>query len=83
MLHSSNTIHKSATQVAMRTGWTAPDPRLGAMIQLLGGKDRDLVDLLAIGEGLAGKGLPAEKTPPAFLQIEPARAFGNEDVLRN
>jgi hypothetical protein len=38
-------------------------------------------NLISIGKTLAREGIAAEQAPPAFLQIEPARALGNEDVL--
>jgi len=65
----------------MQTWRTSPDPRLLALIEFVGGNDRHLVDLVAIGEGLAGERLPPKETPPAFLQIEPAGTFGNKDLV--
>ena len=60
---------------------TSPDPGLGTMIELRSGHARSLLNLTRIGKTLAREGIAAEEPPPAFLQIEPTRAFGNEDVL--
>jgi hypothetical protein len=51
------------------------------MVELLGRHLHRLFNLISIGKTLAGEGIAAEETPPAFLEIEPACAFGNEDVL--
>src|SRR5262249_9586982 len=59
----------------------APDPRLGAGIELFRRDARCLFDLGRIGEALAGERLPPEEPPPAFLEIEPARPGGDEDVV--
>ena len=67
--------------MTVRAGRAVPDPRLGALIELVCGEEGDLVDLVAIGKGLPGQGVPAEEAPPAFLEIEPARASRNEDVV--
>jgi len=48
---------------------------------MLPGHARGQVDLVGVGEGLAGQGLAAEEPPPAFLQVEPAGPSRNEDVL--
>ncbi len=39
------------------------------------------LDLIGIGEALPGEGIASKEAPPAFLQIQPTRSFGNEDVL--
>jgi hypothetical protein len=38
-------------------------------------------DLVGVGEGLPGQRLAPEDPPPAFLQVEPAGALGDEGVL--
>jgi len=57
------------------------------MIELLGGEDGDVVDLLSVGEGLASEGLVTRPkgcpAPPAFLEIEPASTFRDEDVVNS
>lgn len=37
-------------------------------------------DLAGVGEGLAGQGGLAEDPPPAFLQVQPAGALGDEGM---
>jgi hypothetical protein len=46
----------------------APDPGLGAGVEVLGGDACCLIDLLGVGEVLAGERLAAEEAPPAFLE---------------
>ena len=41
----------------------------------------DVGDVVVVGERLAGKRLAAEDPPPAFDQIEPGGADGDESVL--
>jgi len=68
--------------MAMILRRASPDPGLGSMIELSGGNAGGLFDLPGVGKTLSGKRITTEKPPPAFLQIEPARAFGNEDVMQ-
>src|SRR6266487_2337385 len=58
----------------------SPDPGPGAGVELGGGDLGGVGDLVGVGEGLAGQGGLAEDPPPAFLQVEPAGAFGDEGV---
>lgn len=51
------------------------------MVELSGGHARGLLNLAGIGKTLSGERITTEETPPAFLQIEPARSFGYEEVL--
>lgn len=70
----------SASQEA---GWrcgSAPDPGPGSGVELACCEAGGLFDLAWSGEGLAGQGSLAEDAPPAFLQVQPARADGDEDV---
>ncbi len=76
MLHSSKRIYKMAAAVPLSRRRTAPDPRLGPRIELLSGESSGVVDLLGIAEVLPREGVPAEQAPPAFLQVQPARAGG-------
>jgi hypothetical protein len=78
VLRSSKAVDKTAAQVAMRAGWRAPDPGLGAMIKLVRGKAGDVVDLFGVGKGLAGAGLVPQQAPPAFLEMEPACTRGRK-----
>ena len=65
----------------MVLGRASPDPGLGANIELHGGDTGGLLDLRGVGKALTREGIAAEEPPPAFLQIEPARSRGNEDVM--
>lgn len=51
------------------------------MVELSRGNARGLLDLGWIGKALPCQGITTEETPPPLLQIEPARSFGNEEVL--
>ncbi len=64
-----------------RPGRTPPDPGLGAQVELSGGNTGRLLDFLGSGKALPSKRITAKEAPPAFLQIEPARSGGNEDLL--
>src|SRR5205085_5316272 len=77
----SKAITKEATQVATRLGRPSPDPRLGSVVKLDGGHLHRSLNLIGIGQALASERIAAEEPPPALLQVEPTRAFGNEDVL--
>lgn len=50
-------------------------------VELVGCEGRGLGDVVGVGEGAAGEGGLAEDAPPAFLQVEPARADGDEGVV--
>ncbi len=52
--------------------WTAPDPRLGATVELAGGERGCRLKLRMVGEALAREGIPSKEPPPALDQIEPA-----------
>src|SRR5690242_6376563 len=81
MLRSSKEVDKAAASMSRRLGWAVPDPGMGSRIQLGRGQDRNLRDLLPVGETLAGQRLPAEQAPPPLLQIQPAGADRQEDLL--
>ena len=81
VLSSLNTITKESAIVAMVLRWAAPDPGLGAPVELCGGDTGGLFDLLGVGKTLSSQRIPPEKAPPALLQIEPARSCWNEDVM--
>jgi hypothetical protein len=81
VLRSLNAITKEATIVAMILGRASPDPGLSPQVELSGGDAGGLLNLLGIGKALASQGIAAEESPPALLEIEPARSGGNEDLL--
>ena len=67
-------------------GWprqAAPDPGLRPALELSGGHPSGMVDLasIGIGKGLPGEGFAAEEAPPPCLQIEPAGADRDADLL--
>jgi hypothetical protein len=82
LLRSLKAIGKEAAIVTMILGRSTPDPRIGAPVELSGGDARRLLDLISIGKTLSRQRIAAEETPPAFLQVEPAGSFGNEDVVK-
>src|SRR5207247_10720692 len=59
---------------------TSPDPGPGTGVELGGSHLGGVGDLAGVGEGLPGQRLPPEDPPPAFLQVEPAGALGDEGV---
>src|SRR5438132_7814919 len=81
VLGSLNTITKETAVVTVILGRSAPDPGLGAPIQLLGRDPGGLLDLLGISKALTSQRITAEEPPPPLLQIEPARSRRNEDVV--
>jgi len=81
VLCSSKTITKEATEVAARFGRSPPDPGFGPVVELLGRHLHCSFNLLSIGKALASKGITTEQAPPPLLEIEPARAFGDEHML--
>ncbi len=65
-----------------RPGRTSPDPGLGPQVELSRRDAGSLLDLLGIGKALPGERITAKKPPPAFLQIEPTRPGGDEEVMQ-
>src|SRR5207247_8086383 len=59
---------------------SAPDPGPGAGVELGGGDLGGVGDLVGVGEVLPGQRLAPEDPPPAFLQVQPAGALGDEGV---
>ncbi len=73
MHRSSKTVDEVATKLAVWSRWTAPDPRMGAAIELASRHARGEGDLGAIGETgetLASIGGAAQESPPGFDEIE-------------
>ncbi len=66
---------KEATTVPRRLGQASPDPRLGPMVQLYSGEAGRLLNFFSISERLPCQCISSEVSPPALLQIEPARPF--------
>jgi hypothetical protein len=60
--------------------WSSPDPGPGTGVELGGGDLGGAGDLVGIGECLPGQRLAPEDPPPAFLQVQPAGALGDEGV---
>src|SRR5215203_6406101 len=71
VLHSSNTVHKSAPPMSRRSGRPSPHPRFRPMIELFGGYPRSQFDLLVVSKVLPGQGFSAEHPPPCLLQVQP------------
>ena len=62
-------------------GQSSPHPGPGATVELNCGDRCRLLDLVGIGLALASQGIASEEAPPALLEVEPTRLFGNEDML--
>ena len=67
--------------MAMIPGRPSPNPGVGPQIELSGGHASGLLNLIGVGKALSSQGITTEEAPPAFLQIEPAGSFGDEDVV--
>src|SRR4051794_7362420 len=78
VLRSSKQVGKTASAGSGWWRWPSPDPRFGMGVELGGGHLGGVGDLAWVGEGLPGQGVPAEDPPPGLLQVQPARAFGDE-----
>ncbi len=65
----------------MVLGRASPDPRIGSTIELRGGDASSLLNLSGVSKALSGERITAEKSPPAFLQIEPTRTGGQGNLL--
>ncbi len=63
-------------------GQSSPHPRFGSPVELGCSHTRRLLDLFGIRKTLPSEGIATEEPPPALLQIEPACAFGNEQMLK-
>jgi hypothetical protein len=61
---------------------SSPDPWFGPVIELNGGHLHRTFNLISIGETLPRQRITAEEAPPALLQIEPTRPFGNEHMMQ-
>src|SRR6266567_6873258 len=68
--------------VSRRAFRPSPDPGLSASIELCCGDAPSLVDFTGVGKILPSQRIAAKESPPSLLQIEPARSFGNEDLVK-
>src|SRR5260370_39811455 len=80
MLRSLKGVYKASAVGTWFGRGPSPDPGPGAGVELGGSDPGDVGDLIGIGEGLPGQGGLAEDPPPAFLQVQPAGALGDEGV---
>src|SRR5690242_11638951 len=80
MPRSLNGVYKASAVGPWFGLGSSPDPGPGAGVELGGGHPGGVGDLVWVGEGLAGQGLPPEDPPPAFLEVQPAGALGDEGV---
>src|SRR5215208_3694723 len=53
------------------------------MVELLGSYPCGQLDLLRIGEALPCQSLASKQPPPRFLEVEPARPYGYEELLHS
>ena len=67
--------------MAARSGRPSPNPGLSPVVELLRRHFHRTLDLTGIGRALARERIATEQPPPTLLQIEPARAFGDEHML--
>jgi hypothetical protein len=81
VLRSSKAVTKETMQMASCFERPSPDPWLGSAVELGCSHSRGLFNLLSIRKTLACKGIATEEPPPALLQVEPARPFGDEHLL--
>ena len=63
--------------VSRRGRRAAPDPGLSAVVESCGSTGDGTLDVVVVGEGLAGEGFLAEQAPPALLEVQPAGATGS------
>jgi putative transposase len=80
VLRSLKGVYKASAVGAWLGLGPSPDPGPGAGVELGGGDPGGVGDLVGVGEVLPGQGLAPEDPPPAFLQVQPAGALGDEGV---
>ncbi|GHO89461.1 hypothetical protein KSZ_74670 [Dictyobacter formicarum] len=68
-------------EAATRSGRPSPNPGLSSVVELLGRHLHRAFNLTGIGKALAREGIASEEQPPALLQIQPAGAFRDKDML--
>lgn len=67
--------------MAPRFGRPSSYPGSRPVVELDGRHLHGSFNLIGIGKTLASEGMASKEAAPAFLEIEPACALGNEDVL--
>lgn len=82
VLRSLNPVIKDPAPGAVGGRRSPPDPRFGTGVELGSGHTPGQVNLARVSKTLTSERIPAEEPPPALLEIEPAGAFGDEDVLQ-
>src|SRR5262249_6442592 len=80
VLRSLKDVYKASAVGAWLGLGPSPDPGTGAGVELGGGHLGGVGNLIGVGEGLPGQRLAPEDPPPAFLQVQPAGAFGDEGM---
>src|SRR5689334_11023351 len=80
MLRSLKGVYKASSVRTVLGLGSSPDPGPGTGVELGRGHAGGVGDLVGIGEVLPGQGLAPEDPPPAFLEVEPAGALGDEGV---
>src|SRR5512135_3312304 len=80
VLRSLKGVYKTPTIGTVFGLGSSPDPGPGAGVELGGGHPGGAGDLIGAGEVLPGQRLAPEDPPPAFLEIQPAGALGDEGV---
>jgi hypothetical protein len=78
---SSKAIDKTATERALCRWGTAPDPWASMAVELGGGQTGDVGNIVGVRHRYPREGLPPEEAPPAFDEVEPGGADGDEGVL--
>src|SRR5512142_295005 len=80
VLRSLKSVYKTPTIGTVFGLGSSPDPGPGAGVELGGGHPGGAGDLIGAGEVLPGQRLAPEDPPPAFLEVQPAGALGDEGV---
>src|SRR6058998_2019640 len=80
MQRSLKGVYKASAVGAWFGLGPSPDPGPGAGVELGGGDPGGVGDLVGVGEVLPGQRLAPEDPPPAFLQVQPVGALGDERV---
>ena len=81
VLRSLKAITKESSVVAVILERPTPNPGVGTSVELSGRDARGLLNLIRVGETLSSERIAAEEAPPAFLEVQPAGSFWDEDVM--